>query len=52
MKNFVMGLVIGIIFGIIFTIFNIRVDGVNELDNGIVTLKIWGNYYDYEYITK
>lgn len=51
MKNFIMGLIIGIIFGIIFTIFNIRVDGVNELDNGIVTLKIWCNYFDYEYET-
>lgn len=51
MKNFIMGLIIGIIFGAIFTIFNIRVDGVNELDNGIITLKIWCNYFDYEYET-
>ena len=52
MRNFLTGLVLGIIFGIIFTIFNIRVADVNEKDNGIVTLKIWKNYYDYEYITK
>ena len=27
----------------------IKVDGVDEVDNGIVTLKIDGQYYDYEY---
>lgn len=27
----------------------IEVDGVNEVDNGIVTLKIDGQYYDYQY---
>lgn len=51
MKNFISGLIIGIVFGCIFTIFNIRVDAVNEIDNGIVTLKIWCNYFDYEYET-
>lgn len=27
----------------------IEVDGVNEVDNGIITLKINGKFYDYEY---
>ena len=27
----------------------IEVDGVDEVDNGIITLKIDGQYYDYEY---
>lgn len=27
----------------------IEVDGVDEVDNGIITLKINGQYYDYEY---
>ena len=27
----------------------IEVDGVNEVDNGIVTLKIDGKFYDYKY---
>lgn len=28
---------------------NIEVVGVDEVDNGIITLKIDGQYYDYEY---
>ena len=27
----------------------IEVDGVDEVDNGIITLKIDGDFYDYEY---
>ena len=27
----------------------IEVDGVNEVDNGIITLKINGKFYDYKY---
>lgn len=28
---------------------NIEIMGVNEVDNGIITLKIDGDFYDYEY---
>lgn len=28
---------------------NIKVDAVDEVDNGIITLEINGQYYDYEY---
>lgn len=28
---------------------NIEVDGVDEVDKGIITLKINGEYYDYNY---
>lgn len=45
----VIGLFVGVMLGITFTIKNIQIDGVNELDNGIITLKIWNNYFDYEY---
>lgn len=27
----------------------IKIDGINEVDNGIITLEINGQYYDYEY---
>lgn len=45
----VMGLLLGVVLGATLTIKNIQIDGVNELDNGIITLKIWNNYFDYEY---
>lgn len=45
----VIGLFVGVMLGITVTIKNIQIDGVNELDNGIITLKIWNNYFDYEY---
>jgi len=45
----VIGLFVGVVLGITLTIKTIQVDGVNELDNGIITLKIWNNYFDYEY---
>ena len=46
---FFVGVVLGIVLGITVTIKNIQIDGVNGLDNGIITLKIWNNYFDYEY---
>ena len=45
----VIGLFVGVMLGITVTIKNIQIDGVNELDNGVITLKIWNNYFDYEY---
>lgn len=39
----------GILIGIIFTFNNIKVDGINELDNGIVTIECFGHYFDYYY---
>lgn len=46
---YLLGLCVGLLLGIAITIKTIQVDGVNELDNGIITLKIFNNYYDYEY---
>lgn len=45
----VMGLLLGVVLGATLTIKTIEIDGVNELDNGVITLKIWNNYFDYEY---
>lgn len=45
----VMGLLLGVVLGATLTIKTIEIDGVNELDNGVVTLKIWHNYFDYYY---
>ena len=45
----VMGLLLGVVLGATLTIKTIEIDGVNELDNGVVTLKIWNNYFDYYY---
>ena len=39
----------GMIIGAIITFNNIRVDGVNELDNGIITIECFGHYFDYYY---
>ena len=39
----------GIFIGIIFTFNNITIDGVNEVDNGIITIKCFGHYFDYYY---
>ena len=39
----------GILIGIIFTFNNIKVDGINELDNGLVTIECFGQYFDYYY---
>ena len=41
--------IIGVYLGIYFTINNLEIDGVNEVDNGIITIKFMDNYYDYEY---
>ncbi len=46
---FLLGLFWGLYLGFILTIMNIQIDGVNELDNGVITLKIFNNYFDYEY---
>lgn len=45
----VIGLFVGVVLGITLTIKTIQIDGVNELDNGIITLKIFNNYFNYEY---
>lgn len=29
---------------------SIRIDGLEEVDKGIVTIEVFGQYYDYEYI--
>lgn len=42
-------IIIGIILGIFITLKSIQIDSVNEVDNGIVTIKIFNNYLDYEY---
>ena len=39
----------GILIGAIITINNIRIDGVNEVDNGIITIECFGHYFDYYY---
>ena len=49
---FVIGLFVGVVLGITLTIKTIQIDGVNELDNGVITIKVFNNYFDYEYITK
>ena len=49
---FVIGLIVGVVLGITLTIKTIQIDGVNELDNGVITIKVFNNYFDYEYITK
>lgn len=44
---FIMGIAIGAM-----TIFrNIEIDGVNELDSGVITIKCLGHYFDYYYET-
>lgn len=49
---FVIGLFVGVVLGIALTIKTIQIDGVNELENGVITIKVFNNYFDYEYITK
>jgi hypothetical protein len=46
---FVIGLFVGVVLGITLTIKTIQIDGVNELDNGVITIKVFNNYFDYEY---
>ena len=52
MKKIIISLcifIVGMIIGAIATFYNIRVDGVNELDNGIITIECFGHYFDYYY---
>ena len=46
---FVIGLFVGVVLGATLTIKTIQIDGVNELDNGVITIKVFNNYFDYEY---
>lgn len=46
---FVIGLFVGVVLGITLTIKTIQIDGVNELDNGVITIKVFNNYFDYKY---
>lgn len=46
---FVIGLFVGVVLGITLTIKTIQIDGVNELENGVITIKVFNNYFDYEY---
>lgn len=46
---FVLGLFVGVVLGITLTIKTIQIDGVNELDNGVITIKVFNNYFDYKY---
>ena len=41
--------IFGIICGIELAIKNINIDGINEVDNGIITIKIFNQYIDYKY---
>ena len=41
--------VIGIIVGIKVTILSIKVDAIDEIDEGIVTLEIFDQLHDYNY---
>lgn len=51
---FILLAIISVIFGYIisyqYIIKNIEIDGVNEVGENIITIKIDNNYYDYEYI--
>lgn len=49
---FVIGLLMGVMLGITLTIKTIQIDGVNELAKGVITIKVFNNYFDYEYETK
>lgn len=46
---FVIGLFVGVVLGITLTIKTIQIDGVNELANGVITIKVFNNYFDYQY---
>ena len=41
--------VIGILLGIIITLKNIEIDGMEEVAERIITIKIFNQYIDYEY---
>lgn len=47
--SIIFSLLIGLVIGSIITTLNIEIDTVDELDNGIVTIKIFGHYIDYYY---
>lgn len=52
LKNIILALFLfwfGILIGAIIIINNIKIDGVNELDNGIITIECFGHYFDYYY---
>lgn len=52
MKKIIMGLLLfymGMIIGGIIVFNNIKVDGVDELDYGIITIECFGHYFDYYY---
>ena len=48
----IIGLFVGVVLGVVLTIKTIQIDGVNELDNGVITIKVFNHYFDYEYITR
>jgi uncharacterized protein YaiL (DUF2058 family) len=57
-KLIISGIIVGIIavsflignrYGEIKTVDKIEIDAVDEVDNGVVTIKIDDNYYDAEY---
>ena len=35
--------------GVESTIKNIQIDGVNETENGVITIKLFNQYFDYKY---
>lgn len=39
----------GIATGAMIAFNNIEIDGVNELDRGVITIKCCGHYFDYYY---
>lgn len=52
MKKAIIGILLfwlGMIIGAIITFNNIRIDGVNELDYGVITIECFGHYFDYYY---
>ena len=52
MKKIIIGALmfwLGMIVGGIIVFNNIRIDAINEVDNGIVTIECFGHYFDYYY---
>lgn len=47
-----LGSIVGFVLGFIVTINNIQIDAINEVDNGIVTIKVFNIYFDYYYETE
>lgn len=47
-----LGSIVGFVLGFIVTIHNIKIDAINEVDNGIVTIKVFNIYFDYYYETE